>query len=194
MNRKHYKATMNKMANNLTDPIQGVTFETYATINAQMAQGTSQGDLLKKYGIENVAWEKASAGWIKRMQEDTSFSLMTEYGKYFMNAGQGQFAETAKEVAQVVGTHQGAKGEEPMSLEQYVEIMCAQGAAAAQGKDVIQVAESYGINAADYGTVGIYWASRMASDMDIANQFSKLQSKYEAQFNSQPKEEDEISF
>jgi hypothetical protein len=182
------------MANNLTDPIQGVTFETYATINAQMAQGTTQGDLLKKYGIENVAWEKASAGWVKRMQEDTSFSLMTEYGKYFMNAGQGQFAETAKEVAQVVGTHQGAKGEEPMSLEQYVEIMCAQGAAAAQGKDVIQVTESYGINAADYATVGVYWASRMASDMDVANQFSKLQEKYDAQFNPQPKEEDEISF
>jgi hypothetical protein len=179
---------------NLTDPIHGVSFETYATINAQMAQGKSQGDLLKKFGIENVAWEKASAGWIDRMREDSSFSLMTEYGKYFNNAGAGQFGDTAKEVATVVGTHKGAKGDEPMSLEQYVEIMCAQGAAAVQGKDVIAVCESYGINAADYGTVGMYWSSKMASDMNVADQFSKLYAKYEAKFNSQPKAEDEISF
>jgi hypothetical protein len=182
------------MSKNLTDPIDGVSFETYATINAQMAQGTSQGELLKKYGIENVTWEKASAGWVDRMREDSSFSLMTEYGKYFMNAGQGQFGDTAKQVAPVVGTHQAAQGEEPMSLDQYVEIMCAQSAAATQGKDVIQVAESYGINAADYGTVGLYWSSRMASDMEVANQFSKLYAKYEAQFNPQPASEDEISF
>ncbi len=182
------------MSKNLKDPIEGVSFETYATINAQMAQGTSQGDLLKKYGIENVAWEKASAGWLDRMREDSSYALMTEYGKYFMNAGQGQFGETAKQVAPVVGTHQSAKGDEPMSLEQYVEIMCAQAAAAGQGKDVIQVAESYGINAADYGTVGLYWSSKMASDMNVANQFSTLYSTYEAKFNPQPKAEDEISF
>lgn len=182
------------MSKKLTDPIEGVSFETYATINAAMAQGKTQGDLLKKYGIENVAWDKANVGWMDRMREDSSFSLMTEYGKYFMGAGQGQFGDTAKDVAPVVGTHTAAKGDEPMSLEQYVEIMCAQGAAAAQGKDVIAVCESYGINAADYGTVGMYWSSKMASDMDVANQFSKLHAKYEAKFNSQPKATDDISF
>jgi hypothetical protein len=182
------------MSKNLTEPIHGVTFETYATINAAMAQGKTQGDLLKEYGIENVAWDKASAGWVERMREDSSFALMTEYGKYFMGAGAGQFGATAKQVVPIVGTHNGAKGDEPMSLEQYVEIMCAQGAAAAQGKDVIAVAESYGINAADYATVGLYWSSKMSSDMDVANQFSKLYAKYEAQFNTQPKAEDEISF
>ena len=179
---------------NLTEPINGVSFETYATINAAMAQGKTMGELLKKYGIENVAWEKASAGWVDRMREDSTFSLMTEYGKYFMGAGQGQFGDTAKQVVDVVGTHNAAKGDEPMSLEQYVEIMCAQGAAAVQGKDVIAVCESYGISAGDYATVGVYWASKMASDMNVANQFSKFQEKYEAKFNSQPKAEDEISF
>ncbi len=182
------------MSKNLTDPIHGVSFETYARINAAMAHGTSMGDALKKFGVENVAWDKASAGWVERMQQDSTFSLMTEYGKYFSNAGVGQFNDTAKQVAEVMGTHQGAKGDEPMSLEQYVEIMCAQGAAAVQGKDVIAVCESYGINAADYGTVGMYWASKMASDMNVADQFSKLQAKYEAKFNSQPQAGDEISF
>jgi hypothetical protein len=179
---------------NLTEPINGVSFETYATINAAMAQGKTLGELLKQNGIENVAWEKASAGWVDRMREDSSFSLMTEYGKYFMGAGGGQFGDTAKEVATIVGTHKGAKGDEPMSLDQYVEIMCAQSAAAVQGKDVIAVAESYGINAADYGTVGMYWSSKMATDMNVADQFNKLYAKYEAKFNSQPKAEDEISF
>jgi hypothetical protein len=179
---------------NLNEPIHGVSFEAYATINAAMAQGKAQGDLLKKYGIENVAWDKASAGWMDRMREDSTFSLMTEYGKYFANASVGQFSDTGKQVAEVIGTHKGAKGDEPMSLEQYVEIMCAQGAAAVQGKDVIAVCESYGINAADYGTVGMYWASKMASDMNVANQFSELQAKYEAKFNSQPTAGDDISF
>ena len=93
-----------------------------------------------------------------------------------------------------VGTHKGASGDEPMSLEQYVEIMCAQGAAATQGKDVIAVAESYGINAADYGTVGMYWSSKMASDPKVADEFSKLYAKYEAKFNTEPSAADEISF
>jgi hypothetical protein len=182
------------MSQNLNDPIEGVSFEMYATINAQLTQGANQGEMLKKFGIENVSWEKACGGWVKRMQEDTTYSLMTEYGKYFMNAGQGQFGDTAKQVASIVGTHESANGAEPMSLEQYVEIMCAQGAAAEAGKDVIQVLETYGINAADYGTIGLYWMSKMASDMNVATQFSELQTKYEAKFSSATQEEDDITF
>jgi hypothetical protein len=174
------------MSNNLMDPIEGVAFETYAKIMAEMAQGATQPDLLKKYGIENVAWEKACNGWADRMREDTSFSLVTEYGKYFMQATTGQFSDTAKEAAEFIVSvsTQSMKGDEPMSLEQYVEIQCAQTAAMMKGKDSIKVLESYGINAADYGTVGIYWSSKMMNDPSIGIKFSELTSKYEKKFSA----------
>jgi len=174
-------------------PIEGISFEQYATIQAKMSQGKSQAELLQEYSIENVSWEKACIGWADRMREDDTYALVTEYGQFFNNTAVGQFAETGKEVANALSTKQAAKGDEPMSLEQYVEIMCAQSAAALQGKDVLKVAESYGINAADYGTVGMYWSTKMASDMNVANQFSKLYAKYEAKFNS-GSASDDISF
>jgi len=174
-------------------PIEGISFETYAIIQAKMSQGEPQAGLLKEYGIEHVAWEKACNGWADRMREDGTFTLVTEYGQYFTGAGLGQFGDTGKQVSEVMGTQQVAKGDEPMSLEQYVEIMCAQSAAALQGKDVLKVAESYGVNAADYGAVGLYWSSKMASDMQVATQFSELYSKYEAKFKTSSAADD-ISF
>jgi len=183
------------MSNNLMDPIEGVSLQTYASLGAQMAQGATQADLLKKYKIENVAWEKACNGWAERMRNDTSFTLATEYGKLFMSASTGQFADTASEAASFIGSNgkTAMKGEEPMSLEQYVEIQCAQNAAIMQGKDSLKVLESYGINAADYATVGYYWTSKMMNDYSIGTKFSELTTKYEKKFKATGAHDD-ISF
>lgn len=186
MNRNMARQTVNAGDNGLLDPISGVSLETYAHISARLAQGENMAELLKQYGVETVTWDEASAGWTERMRTDTTYVLVNEYGKYFMSAGQGQFGDTAKDVSQTMN-FDGAKVAtgEPLSLEKYVEIMSAQNAAVAQGKDANAVLAGYGLNAADWGTVGGYWTNKMMTDMNIGIRFGELLAKYEAQFAAQ---------
>jgi len=175
-------------------PIAGVSLEMYASINAQLAQGKDYNEILKKHGIETVSWEKASEGWNNRMRTDTTFTVTNEYSKFFLAAGQGQFGETSKEAAK------GIKGEKvdsenPISLELYVEIMAAQSAAASQGKDANQVLASYGLNAADWGAIGIHWANKMMSDMNVGMKFGELFTKATEKFSAEaPKAGSDIDF
>lgn len=177
-------------------PIEGISLELYAQLNAQFAQGKDFQALLKEKGIEMVSWEKASAGWLERMRTDTTFTVSNEYSKYFMGAGQGQFGATAKEAANVQsGNGSTTSSEAPVSLEKYAEISAAMNAGAAQGNDAMQVLASYGLNAADWGTVGMYWSNKMMGDATVGTKFSELYNTYTEQFNAAaPKVADDIDF
>lgn len=178
----------------MMEPISGITLQAYAQINAQLAQGRNQGEVLQQNGIELVSWDKATAGWNERMRIDTSFTVTSEYSRFFMEAGQGQFGAEAKEVAEGM-TGKKLTGDNPLTLEQYAEIMAAQGAAAAQGKDVNQVLASYGLNAADWGTLGLHWTNKMMTDMNVGMKFGELYARYNDQFAAQTsKVADDINF
>lgn len=177
-------------------PIAGISLEMYAQMNAQMSHGKDFQALLKAKGIEMVSWEKASAGWLERMRTDTTFTVSNEYSKYFMGAGQGQFAATAQEAA-IVQSGSGAttRSEAPVPLERYAEISAAMNVGAAQGNDAMQVLASYGLNAADWGTVGIYWSNKMMGDATVGTKFSELYNKYTEQLSAAtPKIADDIDF
>ncbi len=176
-------------------PIAGISLELYAQMNAQMSQGKDFQTLLKEKGIEMVSWEKASAEWLERMRTDTTFAVSTEYSKYFMAAGQGQFGATAKEAANVQSGNATTKSDAPVSLEKYAEISAAMNAAAGQGNDAMQVLASYGLNAADWGTVGIYWSNKMMGDATVGTTFGTLYNQYTEQFSTAaPKVADDINF
>jgi hypothetical protein len=177
-------------------PIAGVSLELYAHMNAQMSQGKDFQTLLKEKGIEMVSWEKASAGWMERMRTDTTFTVSNEYSKYFMAAGQGQFGATAKEAANVQsGNGATTQSEAPVSIERYAEIAAAMNVAAGEGKDAMQVLASYGLNAADWGTVGIYWSNKMMGDATVGTKFGELYNQYTEQFSAAaPKVADDIDF
>jgi hypothetical protein len=177
-------------------PIAGISLELYAQMNAQFAQGKDFQTLLKEKGIEMVSWEKASAGWMERMRTDTTFTVSNEYSKHFMGAGQGQFGATAKEAANVQsGNGATTQSVAPVSIERYAEIAAAMNAAAGQGKDAMQVLASYGLNGADWGTVGIYWSNKMMGAATVGTKFSELYNQYTEQFSAAaPKVADDIDF
>lgn len=193
--RQQMKDNADAMANTeVMAPISGVSLEQYAHINAQMAQGKDQNELLKQYGIEYVSWEKASEGWLERMRTDSSFTVSTEYSRHFMNAGQGQFASISKESAGALYGEE-SKSKNPVSLERYAEIMAAQGAAVTQGKDVNELLASYGLNAADWGAIGIHWSNQMMTDMQVGMKFGELYSKWTEKFSAEtPGIADDINF
>jgi hypothetical protein len=199
MNQSRQKLTEQAAAMAGTEvmaPIAGVSLELYAHMNAQMSQGKDFQTLLKEKGIEMVSWEKASAGWLERMRTDTTFTVSNEYSKYFMGAGQGQFGATAKEAANVQsGNGTTTQSDAPVSIERYAEIAAAMNVAAGEGKDAMQVLASYGLNAADWGTVGIYWSNKMMSDATVGTKFSELYNQYTEQFSAAaPKVADDIDF
>jgi len=182
------------MADTIMAPISGVSLEMYAQINAQLAQGKDQREVLKQNGIESVSWDKAVEGWNERMRTDMSFTVTSEYSRFFMAAGQGQFGSVANEVADGM-TGKKSTSDNPLTLEKYAEIMAAQGAAAAQGKDASQVLANYGLNAADWGTLGLHWNNKMMTDMQVGMKFGELYSKYTEQFAVEtPKVADDINF
>ncbi|HEX6432291.1 MAG TPA: DUF6620 family protein, partial [Niastella sp.] len=74
------------MSNPLLEPIHGVSLYDYAAVSAKMATGIDVKDICKKLGIEPAVFEEASALWVTRMQEDSTFAVTILFGQYFGEA------------------------------------------------------------------------------------------------------------
>ena len=61
------------MSNPLLEPIHGVSLYDYAAVSAKIASGIDPKAIYKALGIESAVYEEASALWVTRMQEDSTF-------------------------------------------------------------------------------------------------------------------------
>src|SRR5262245_54328087 len=57
------------------EPVEGVTLEAWAAINAAISGGANFDDLLRGAGIDRARWDRASAEWLARMSRDTTFAI-----------------------------------------------------------------------------------------------------------------------
>jgi hypothetical protein len=182
----------------ILEPVEGVDIKTYAFTQARAASiGNDMGKwaaILAEAGMDQAKWERVSAEWTRRMSGqagdmNATMALMTEYGKYFGQAGQGQFGAAAAANAGQAGNlnaGQGATGAAPCTMERYAEIGGAQSAWAQQGRDVNQMLQQqFGMNAMDWSNLSQYWSAKIAGDYRVALQISDLQQKYEAQYKAQ---------
>ena len=111
-------------------PVEGVSLEAWAAINASIVSGANYEDLLKGAGIDKARWDRVSAEWNARMARDTTFAITTIYGNAFQAASQGKYNAYAKEAAAARAANRELGMELPMSYEQYYEIMYEQAYAA----------------------------------------------------------------
>ena len=176
----------------LLEPIEGVDIKMYAGVQARAGTvGNAPGafaKLLAEFGMDEAKWARVSDGWNTRMSGAgtsdpmATMALMTEYGKAFGQAGQGQYGASAAANAGQAGllnTGQGATGAEPVTLERYSEIAGAQSAWAQQGKDVnAMLQKQFGITAIDWSNMSQYWSAEFQRDYRIAIQHSDLSTKY----------------
>jgi hypothetical protein len=176
----------------LFEPIEGVDIKTYATVQANAARvGNDMNawrQMLGQFGLDEAKWARVNEGWQTRMSGAgtsdpmATMALMTEYGKAFGQAGQGQYGAAAAANAGQAGLlnqGQGATGAAPVSLEKYAEIMGAQSAWAQQGKDVnAMLQKQFGISALDYSNISQYWSAEIQRDYRIALQLGDLQTQY----------------
>ncbi len=177
-------------------PVEGVDLQLYATTQAKAASIGGDmgkwGQILQQAGMDQAKWERVSAEWNRRMSGqatgdmNATMALLTEYGKYFGQAGQGQYGATAAANAGVSGNlndGSGAVGAEPCTLERYAEIGGAQSAWAQQGRDVnAMLAQQFGMNALDWSNISQYWSAKFMSDYRIAARYGDLLTHYTEQY------------
>lgn len=125
--QRHMQGQQAKMAaSGGFKPVQGVTLEAWAAMNASIAAGTNPDDVLKGAGLSKARWDAASAEWNARMSADTTFAITTVYGNAFQAASQGKYASLAKEANAARAANRDLALPMPMTWEQYFEIMYEQ--------------------------------------------------------------------
>lgn len=176
------------------EPVEGISLELYASTQARAAQTGGDmakwGQLLASAGMDQAKWDRVSAEWNRRMSGqagdmNATMALLTEYSKYFGQAGQGQYGASAAANASQAGVYGGggAVGAEPCTLERYAEIGGAQSAWAQQGRDVnAMLAQQFGMSALDWSNLSQYWSAKFSSDYTIAGRYGELLDYYTQQY------------
>lgn len=168
-------------------PVEGVTLEQWAWVQAKLASGQDLAGLLKTAGMDMPKWDRVSAEWNARMSRDQTASIATAYGQAFLATGAGPFGEAGKAAADALldPSKKGVAGGDPISFERWIEIQEAQSAGVAQGKDAAAILASFGMTPADWGTVGGYWAQKFgANAMAMLDDYNRLTEKYRAKYAS----------
>jgi len=163
------------------EPVEGVSLDQWAQCQVKIVSGGNLDDILRGLGIDKAKWDRVSAEWNARMSRDTTATIATAYGNAFTKASSssgGQFSEAAQRPGQ---------GAMPMTLEKYVEIMEAQSAGSAQGKDASQILKSFGLSILDWSNVGSWFSAyindnALKNDAKVLNEFNALQAKYKAKY------------
>ncbi len=160
------------------EPVEGVSCEQWAQMQAQIGGGGDVGTLIAAAGIDQAKWDRVSAEWMARMSSDTTMAVMTVYSNAFAAGSGGQFAGAAAHAADVgVG---GDLGAEPIPFEKFVEIMEAQSAASQKGEDVNALLGTFDMTAIDWSNVSQYWNKKMQQEADkYYNLFTEYSAKYQ---------------
>lgn len=180
-------------------PVEGVSLQDWARAQAAVASGQDVNAIIASLGIDHAKWDRVSAEWMARMSRDTTATIATEYGKAFSTAGQGQFAGAAAQgVAGMSNVGATDNQKPPITLEQWVEITEAMGAAANQGRDPNAVLAQYGMNALAWSNVGAWWSTHFAQNAmknggELHRRYSELSDHYRAKFAG-PSADGDLSF
>ena len=177
------------MGNPILDPVEGVTLEQWAAVNAKIASGISKEEAIKGIGGDMPKWDRVNEEWLTRMKNDTTFTISQKYAAAFNTNASGNLGSGA----QVSATGTSVTGES-FPFEKYVECMVAQDVLGKMGRDAQDVLKDFGLTVADYSNISSYWSGRMMSDFSLASRMMQLDAEYRHKYNSmaasQPNNED----
>jgi hypothetical protein len=142
---------MLKLAGNMTgaggllEPVEGITCEDWAMVNAKIASGGAVEESIKLIGVDLAKWDRVNKEWETRMSNDISGTLSNVYAKAFTTSASGNLG----------GKDQ--INEQNFPYEKYVEIFVAQEKLNAQGKDAQSILASFGLSVVDWSTASAFW-------------------------------------
>ncbi len=176
-----------KAANGELNPVEGISLEQWAALNAAIAQGMSLEDMLKGQGIDMARWDKARAEWEARMSRDTTFTIAQIYGNAFQAASKGKYSEFAKEANAARTANRDLGKQPPMTLEAYWEILYEQAYGAKQGKDPVETLKGVGLSVVDWCDLSAFMGyhiqrTYMQNSKQYTDTMKKVEAKYEAKY------------
>jgi hypothetical protein len=140
----------NAAASGKFEPVEGVTLEQWAALNAAIIGGGNWEDILKGARIEKGRWDRVSVEWNARMSRDTTFAITTVYGNAFQAASQGKYSAYAKEAAAARAANRDLSMPPPMTYEQYYDILISNSYASKRGEDPVQALKNHGLTIVDW--------------------------------------------
>ena len=161
------------MGNPLLDPVEGITLEQWAAVNAKIVAGTTTDEAIKTIGADAPKWDRVNNEWLTRMRNDTSFTISRIYGAAF----------TAAPVAAP------ASGSAPVSpdscpFEKWIESMVAQDVLGKQGRDAQDVLKDFGLTVGEYSNISAYWNGKIMTDFSLGMKMQNLMIEYKAKYES----------
>lgn len=183
MQRHQQGVTAKAAASGELNPVEGITLEAWAAMNAAIVGGANPEDLLKSQGIDKGRWERVSAEWNARMSRDTTFAITTVYGNAFQAASKGKYGDYAREANAARGANRDLTMEPPMTVEQYWEILYEQDYGSKQGRDPVAVLKGVGLTIVDWTDLSTfmgYFINRTV--MRNHKAFEEITKRVEAKF------------
>ncbi|MEZ4403982.1 MAG: hypothetical protein R3B06_28415 [Kofleriaceae bacterium] len=183
MQRQQQANTAGAAAKGELNPVEGVTLEKWAAMNAAIAGGASAEDILKANGIDQGRWQRVSGEWNARMSRDTTFSITTVYGNAFQAASQGKYGDYAREATAARAANRELAMEPPVTVEQYWRILYEQDYGSKQGQDPIAVLKAQGLTVVDWTDLSAFMGYYLNRSV-VRNwqQFNDMHERIKAEF------------
>ncbi len=148
-------------ANNpLLQPIHGISLKDYGAAGSKMASGIEPEIVCKALGIELPVWEEVNTLWMKRMQEDGTFTVTSLYGKYFGMANDHPLLGSLTAAASA----EGISNIERINNDTYFcyELIGARDAAYAHGLDGAQwIVDTFGVPLGEMQSAAMKWSAEI---------------------------------
>ncbi|MEZ4401426.1 MAG: hypothetical protein R3B06_15480 [Kofleriaceae bacterium] len=164
-------------------PVEGVTSEQWARLQAQLASGADAATLIAGAGIDDARWARVSAEWNRRMSSDQTATVATVYANAFATGAGGPYGGAAAQAASA--GYAGDVGAPPVPFELFVEVAEAMRAAGLQGRDPTQLLASFKLRPIDWSNIGAYWNRKIAQEATTYhNRYSELSAHFAAKYGS----------
>ncbi|MBP6631275.1 MAG: hypothetical protein KBG28_10375 [Kofleriaceae bacterium] len=176
-------------------PVEGVSLEQWAAINASIAGGGNAEDLIKGAGIDQGRWDRASAEWNNRMSTDTTFAVATAYGDAFQKVSKGKYGDYAREAMAARAANRELGMAPPVTLEQFWEITFEQSYGSKQGRDPMEVLKGMGLTVIDWVDLGSFMGyhimrTGVRNHKELVDTMERVKAKMEAKYPGSSKDVD----
>jgi hypothetical protein len=164
------------MANQLLEPVEGVTLDQYGHGCAWLTRGATKDDVIKALGIDMPKWDRIETEWKARMAADKSFSVTMAFSNAYTAAPPIPTGSATVEKSDIDPSK--------FPFDKYIEAMVAQDVLGKQGRDAQDVLKDFGLSVADYSNVSAFYSQKMMTDFSLAMQMQNLMNQYKAKYES----------
>jgi len=151
-------------AGGIMEPVEGVTLEQWAQVNAKIVSGGNLDELVKTINCDKAKWDRVNNEWNTRMSNDTTFTIAQVYGKAFTAPAAGTAPVDYEAIC---------------PYEKYMEVFVAMDIFSQQGHDPQKILSNFGFSLSEWTNIGAFWTKRFQEQTD---KYYELFNKYDQEF------------